>query len=156
MVTPNEKFCKRCASVRNASDFYVSIAKKDGLSFYCKSCTLKMNAATKKKPGYKPRVKLTPEEKARRINAAKRRWDASNKEKVLAYKRNWAAKNPRYVYRPDRRQERPDKQAERDIISDAYICSQILYMKASEVPKELIEAKRIQIKIRRLIRNGNQ
>lgn len=76
-------------------------------------------------------------------------WAKKNPEKRKQIANKWAALNPQTkAYKAIQNRKTVDR------ISDSYVAD-LLRMKVSDIPKELIEAKRIQIQIQRYLKNGN-
>lgn len=136
------KKCSKCGEIKAVELFYKRAASNDGLMPICKYCS----------------------------NFKSKRFKANNKDKVSAYNKKWAMNNPRSLEsRNGWRKIYPEKATEmniaaskkaRDAITDAYLCTMITSkskLKSCDIPKDLIELKRVQILITRELRkqNGN-
>jgi len=131
------KLCSKCKEVKQNSEFYVSKKAKCGLYSWCKTCTTKTSA----------RYYNSNLEKQRENQRAKY---AKNREKYIAYNRTWRAANPEKNNAMHRKADRKSIET----LSDKYI-AQKLHAPISDLPQELIEAKRLQLTIKRELQNGN-
>jgi hypothetical protein len=119
------KTCNTCKETKVASEFYKLKKSKDGLNAQCKAC-------------YNLRIK---------------KWRKKNPEKYTTYKKNWRAENPDKVNAMQRRSGKNDTAN----LTDGYVRKKIVQgfngLKNSDVPNELVELKRQEIKLERIIKN---
>lgn len=146
----NFKKCGRCKKVFPKTLEYFPIRKepqkkKDGtiviyhlLKFQCIECSLKTHREIQK------RIYYDDLEKSREI-VRRKYW--KNPEKRRAATQAWRERNPNKIKEHDKLRI--------DSISDSYICNH-LGIPVSETPAELIEAKRLMIKIHREIKLNHE
>lgn len=125
------KKCAKCGEVKPISEFalYQNRKKEKRVRGDCKSC---FNAATIK------RIAEDPEQNARK-KARDTAWRKRNPCKVKKYKERQEG-NLRIFYAK-----------QRDELTDRYVINRLGLRVNSDIPSELIEAKRLQIKIERLL-----
>lgn len=162
------KTCTKCGGTKPLAEYPMSKRTIDRHLWACTSCTLsysrqwKLNNPEKKvlwydnylvKNGKTRRVLKTEEEKRIRDNATIAKWRKEDRKKhpekykTTQRKREWQRKNREY--NPDQYKAYSVK-ARRDLV-DSYILRQLFGTVNMEVPKALIEAKRLQILIRRSV-----
>jgi hypothetical protein len=143
------------------------IAKKDRDRY--KNMTLEQKARKKetdRKYRLANREKKKIQEKAWRdanidhVLARDKAYRERNKEKINTRMRNWSAENKEY--KNQKRKEYEDEQSKK--LTDYHIVHKVLNSKkygfqhrrkVDEIPKELIEAKRLQLLIKRGLKNAN-
>lgn len=76
------KFCNKCKKEKPTSNFSKNKVRKDGLSYYCKSCMCKYHRKYMSNPEYR-----------NRRNRYISKYRKNNKEKVNEYRRNYCKKN---------------------------------------------------------------
>ena len=141
------KACSKCKAVKAAEEFYKNKNTKDGLSHWCSGC-LKTNTSNYQK---------------------------TNREKVRAYQKAWAQKNPekiaKYVKSPEYNREKTRCYARTEKgkayrrenskkatvrLSDAYVRG-LLKQRGIVAPTlDLIQLKREHVLLRRLSAQLNQ
>lgn len=85
-LTATVKYCPKCQTNKEYSEFYKNKRTKDGLRCYCKVCENQANK--KREPEYKEtRKKYRETENYKEI---KRNYYKNNKEKVLNSNKSWA------------------------------------------------------------------
>lgn len=138
------KPCKDCGGTKAFADFYRDRQRKDGLSFYCKPCTMlrhKVRHAKNPEPARaralqwridNPERKRAADAKYRGDNPERcaevgARWRRENKDRAKEYFRNWfiANRERHYEYSRRWREQNPDtvrevkrrwKQANKDVV----------------------------------------
>lgn len=165
--------CCICKTQKNIEDFGKDRNKKDGLTSQCRKCRNENQKKSNKK--YR---RNNPE----KVREACRKWRESNPEKAKKATTNWRERNPdnvqkwsrtSYSKNPEKSKEattnwrnknrrrfnennRKNLKAQRDRMNDTYI-KRTLYqgtsLKSADIPEALIEAKREQIKLKRLIKD---
>lgn len=118
------KKCSRCKEMKAASEYYRNKRAKDGLNGHCKAChALKVKEYRQRHPD--------------RRKAHKKKWRAENPEKVNAMQRR-AGKN------------------DAANLTDGYVRKKIVQgvegLAAGDIPDILVQLKRNEIKIDRLIK----
>lgn len=131
------KCCRKCGNVKSNSEFYAAPKLKCGLHSWCKPCCT-------------GRVRQSQRDNPDRERARARAYYLGHKKEKLLRAKEWRLANPERFRELKRRGN--DKASE--TISDHYIANQ-LNARISEIPPELIEAKRLQLKIKRELQNGN-
>lgn len=131
------KSCRMCEEIKPVCDFYKVKNVKSGLHSWCKKCCCSQ---------VREKQKADPE-KQKKQNV---RYYRDHKDRIKAKSRMWSASNHNLVISTRRR----FRSKEIEELSDSYI-SNLLNLKKSDVPHELLEAKRLQIKIKRALKNGN-
>jgi hypothetical protein len=118
------KKCRTCEEEKPATEFYKLTKSKDGLNGQCKGC----------------------------YNARIRKWRKDNPEKRAAFKKKWRAENPDKVNAMQRRADKNNA----DRLTDGYVRNKIVQgiegLDHSDVPDIMVELKRNEIKIERLIK----
>jgi hypothetical protein len=79
-------------------------------------------------------------------------WTKNNYERANAARKEWRARNPEKV----KAQRKAKGDRDSSSLSDVYVAWNLLGIPLSEAPSALIEAKRLHLQIKRLIKNGNQ
>lgn len=145
----------------------IKVCKK-GLHEYqgkkCRACDAARMAAKRARDPEKYRAIDAARYSANRqkILAQNATWRAKNPERVAALKKGWDAANP--VKARERRSrwelKNPDKVRDkatrgnlkiRTILSDGYV-AQTIGLRLSQIPQELIELKRVQLRITRKLK----
>lgn len=137
-MTCEIKTCSKCGKVKPAADFYTGLI--------CRACVKKRAIEWKK---------ANPE----KVRESAARWASS--EKGRAINRAGAAKfykeNPyahsKYAARPEVYRAKNKLAAER--LTDCYVAN-LMEMSVRDAPKELLQAKREQMQITRLLRELNK
>lgn len=120
------KRCTKCGKRKKRDAFQKDSSKSTGLRFECKTC-----ASTRNRGRY-----ATDSRYRRRKTAIAKKWANANPERRKSYTRNCM-----------RRQCQS--------LSDAYIRAKIAHrsgIPCAAIPKELVEAKREQLKLHRLLK----
>lgn len=124
MCEVTQKTCSRCKEEKTLDLFYKNKSRKDGVSTYCKFC---MNEAKKKTPSY---------ERSKKNFTSLRTWAKENKGKVLESKKRYYKKIS----------EKTDEQYIKSILCNGTA------LKYNEIPQSIIECKRIEMQIKRQIK----
>jgi hypothetical protein len=178
--TPKTKVCTKCGKRKALEKFYKS---RSNPSARCKECTKQIvnsyrlanleTISQRKKESYRKNPTAYIErsraaywndpDKARQ---AAKEWRRKNPEKAAQLakrsKQSVAGKNRTAKYRAKHRQRLLEREAKRqrlyaEKLDDKYVASQICLrsnLKLKDVPPELIEAKRIQLQIKRYLREN--
>lgn len=89
------KYCKKCDSTKDLSEFGKDKNRDDGLQFYCKECckatTKRYREANKEK--YYASAKRWAKENPDKVKAYRQRDFEANKERILAKRREYYLKN---------------------------------------------------------------
>ena len=168
------KVCSKCKVEKEFEFFTKDKSRKNGVGSICKICNKEKSKAwcednpekvrAYKKAWYEANPeKLRAAEKAYReanpekVRAAEKAYREANPEKVRACKKAYREANPEKARAAVKayREANPEKvraaeKAYRDRYPDAYVA------KAFQCPQELIELKRINLLIKREIRNQQQ
>lgn len=181
MGTPTTKVCTKCKEEKALSEFHTLKRGKYGLNPACKKCKSEYSRLRNATPESQARNRQYRKDNAevrrernrewaRRNYASIQDWRARNPEKVREYARNWNKKNPEVCKRNSAKwkADNPEKQAgvvlrskprknlrtraNRANLTDGYIAD-LLGLSVNDAPPELIEAKRIHLKIHRLLRS---
>lgn len=168
---PKKRQCKECLDVKNISDFYKRKNGIYGINRRCKECL----SIYKKKYRVKNRNNLIEKEK---------QWRDSNPEKLRRYEKKWKQLNPEKLkikqqkFRKKYRQKLRIKSANRrnknlskhrkmsreyhvkiaKNLNDVYIKRLITKrssLKPDDITEDLIKTKRLIIKLKRELKNGN-
>lgn len=144
------KICTKCGKELPATEEYFHVHKdcKYGLNSRCKNCHNKCSIEWAKK-------------NSDRVNKSARIRRSQNPNKNKEYLRSWRDKNPGKAvgYVRKWKDKNPDKERERDkkcrmLISDRYVKGALVKdfkISRKNIPPELIELKREQIKLHRKI-----
>lgn len=138
MVGDVYKFCSKCKETKSISEFHIVLSKKDGHRSHCKICT----------------------------NKAKTEWGRKNKDKKSEHDYRTRQRDPKKTKDKDMRgrlrykEKHPDYEKLKskkmiEELSDVYILKVICRnynLKRKNIPKEYIESKRMQIKVKRLLK----
>lgn len=157
--TPKTKVCSKCGIDKDHSLFSSYIVKGvRGLRGECKDCS-RVYFRDKARERYKNNPercrKLSREYAERNPEKTKERyksWASTDKAKELKRDRD-----RRYYHsNPEKARERRRSlsRKDREILGDSYIAFR-LGGSITEIPKELIEAKRVQLQLMRYLKNGN-
>ena len=166
------KNCTKCGEWKVLTDYHRNKRTADGRVYACKACkrladqmrweasdTAKRRAVIEAAAAWKQRNREAVREAGRRaywndveksrnrgrekhhahrgeLNAAKRKYRQTNREATRLYGRLRAR---RII----------------DALDDVYIANALFNLPVSALPPELIEAKRIQLQIKRYLKNGN-
>jgi hypothetical protein len=139
------KTCSKCNMAKNIDFFHFKKGTKDGRRYTCKECTKidKHESYLRNKETSAKYRKYYREENRIKCNLNQQSWRSDNKEKTNTY-------NERYKIKI---RERAKKYI--DSAAASYIKHLICYktkLRVYDIPKELIELKRVQILITREIR----
>ena len=83
----DEKYCKKCDSIKKNTEFYKDKRTKNGLRCYCKLCENKMNSDNEFK--YRLTRKKYRENNREKIIINKRKYYKENKEKINEQNKNY-------------------------------------------------------------------
>ncbi len=125
------KRCAKCGEWKGFDAFYTDRRARDGKQSHCGACKAKASAEYKKK---------NPEVAKRHANA----WNAANPEKRRAIARKFAQKC-----------NKARKASERHFLADSYV-RRVMKVRANEASQELINLKREQLSLHRLLRDLKQ
>jgi hypothetical protein len=162
-----EKSCCRCKQILPLASFHKNRCTKDGFTPTCKSCVRKHKASYYARNSEKVKTDAAkwnaanPERKkqldreyyrshAKDLVEKTARWRRANPEKARSLSTKWRVENP------EKRKliiaNYNEKNAIKMLNQDSYIASKI-GLRLSQIPKELLELKRVQLQIHRLIKN---
>lgn len=135
----NIKACSKCKQPKAFVLFYASKGSKDGIYSHCKECHKKMckECHEKTKEQKYAKAKEYRKKNPEKIRELSKKWDQCNKEKRKLLSKNSAIRK-------------------RAKLTDSYIVNSLMGGAKENIPKELIEAKRIQLTIHRMLKNGDQ
>lgn len=160
------KTCTKCGVWKGFGEFNRRATSADGLQYKCRDCQAEYRAAWYATNRESEIAKVRAWQACHRDlvtayakasygrrrgahQAANREWKRNNPERHKELQRNWAARNP------DCRRRAAAKAAA--TLSDGYIRSVIAAhgsgLKKSEIPTELVEFKREQLRLHRLLRD---
>jgi hypothetical protein len=125
-IPEGHKKCTKCLEVKAFSEFHKAKQYKDGLVYNCKDCA-------------KQRVSI---------------WQKNNPEKCYKKYINYVNKTPKYR-ETKKKKIQEYKKKERENLDDRYIKETLMQnnnLKASDIPQEMIEVKRMQLMIRRQLK----
>jgi len=138
------KVCSKCKVEKELEEFYKDKTRRDGLHNMCKECRDLLNA--------KWRAENPEKVRAYRVKGFAK-WRAENPEKVKVSRAKWRAENPEKMregkvkYRAENQEKIKVSGAKwRSDLPDSYVIQQL---KNPNPPQELIELKRIQLRIHR-------
>lgn len=134
------KYCNRCKNEQPKQNFVKSSTSKDGLYYYCKKCSKEVKTQHRKKP-----ETMEKEKQYRQINSLKRN----------EYQKRYHLEKPE-VNKKAKKNQKPKRKNERDNADEKYIRELIAKrsnIKFSEIPKNLIAVKQLQVLIHRHIRS---
>lgn len=149
-----KKICKICKVEKDYEEFYTRKDTKDGHYSLCKKCEIKRKLKYLKE---NPKKQALISKKWRKENPEKaalaiKKWRKENPEKVKAINnlssKKWNEKHPEAV-RLFTRKYRND-------LRDGYVKTLIQnesLLDRRQIPSELIEIKKMQIKVKRLIKS---
>jgi hypothetical protein len=148
-MSEQAKTCSKCGELKLLAFFNKQKQGKYGVNSICKKCQAAWASAYRK-------------ENPEKFRENEKRYRKENKEKIRSYKKIYHKENSekcRDLYKRWR-DKNPDKSAAkskmcRDKLHDFYVIDKIKRgtgLTASEIPQELIELKRIQLKITRELR----
>lgn len=128
-MTTQTKTCTKCGETKGLGEFYRDLAKTNGLSSRCRQCCKKQSVS----------------------------WQRANPQRAREIGREadkkWARRHPEKVRDKSRR-----RQHRRDIspISDRYVTRLLFGTTTVQAPPTLINLKREQIRLHRLVRQLEQ
>lgn len=132
------KECSKCKEVKTLDNFYKHKLTINGLCYACKPCMIESNKIWRKNNAERRR-------EIARIGYYRRR------DKYIKYSKIYRKNNLKAC----RKKSAEYGQSNRDNLSDTYI-KQILCKKNSlahvDIPKELVEAKKLEMQIRRTLK----
>ena len=134
------KVCSKCKVEKEFEFFTKDKSRKNGVRSICKICNKEKSKAWYEDNSEK--VRARHEANPEKVRAAVKAYREANPEKVRAAVKAYKEANPEKV--------RAAGKAYRDRYPDAYVA------KAFQCPQELIELKRINLLIKREIRNQQQ
>ena len=141
MKTIEEKKCTKCGVVfpLTTEYFYRDSYAKIGFSAHCRSCMAIY-------------IKEYNNKNKEKIKEQRKEYYSKNREKLIEYTKEYASKNreKRKEYR-SKNKEKINEYARKLVynLHDCYIAGGLLKMRVKDVPKEVLELKRIIIKLRR-------
>ncbi len=151
------KTCTKCKVSKVREEFNAKRASKDGLYPWCKQCVSqdrkdnreRENACWARWAKSNPdRIKAHVEKNKEKRALSSKKWKRENKAKVNDNSKKWRANN--------KEKRKGIEKKSRENMSDSLIISMIVkYTKIAreDVPPELIDLKRVQLKITRELRN---
>ena len=167
-MTDTTKKCSKCGEVKLLGEFHKNKTMKCGYSCYCKKCAYEVKKEWRKKNYWheyevnKLWRKANPEKcKATRekyvlnnlekVRAGKRKWNLNNSEKMKECRKSWVTRHPKRVSEIRRKA----KKIAILKITDCYVKHGWFrrdLTKEIQIPKSLIDLKREQLKLTRLIK----
>lgn len=170
------KKCTSCGEGRDLEGFSPRDAKKDGLCSICKGCLNERakqyyrdnlekvrergkvySALTRKKDGYKEKYNKYVSEWRQKNLESQREWHRlyarEHSAEVRKRQRERARSDPLYAERLREYQRRWANKAAKEL-KDGYVARGLLGLRPSQVPHKLLEAKRLQVKIKRFVKES--
>lgn len=155
------KICTKCKSQKEKEKFRIKKESTDGLRPWCRECESQHRKDNREKENKRYAEWAKTNSEHVRIKGVEYR--KNNKEKLIKYDRKWrhenkdAVNNSRKKWINNNREKKKviDKKAS-EVMSDFYISNMIVKytkMDRKDVTKELIELKRLQLKITRELRS---
>ncbi len=151
------KKCSKCGEVKPLSEFNKSKSRKDRHADWCKEC---LNIYSKAYRKANPEKILAYNKAYRKANPEKilaysKAYYKVNKEKLNDYSKEWAVNNP------EKRKVSVNKNAlkNKKELSDNYVKRLFIQrtsLTASDIPPELIEIKRQQLILKRLLKQQKE
>lgn len=164
------KVCRKCGLEKPGGDFYKHPTNKDRLMSNCKTCHGISSAQWKRENPERAKLinKKSNHKNIKRVLSASKEWKKRNPEKVKRYSKirylrhkekilqqckQWNINNPEKV--KEIRQKYAKKS--RELLLDSYLKRLIIQdtiLKKSDIPMELIDFKRTQVQLKRLIKEN--
>ena len=154
------KTCTKCKIQKEKEKFRIKKESKDGLRPWCRECESQYRKDNREKENKRyaewakknheqviTKSKEYRENNKDKINELHKKWSKENKDRVYEYRKKWRDNNIE-------KQKAIDKKA-CETMSDFYISNMIVKytnLNRTDIPKEIIELKRIQLKITRELR----
>lgn len=135
MCEVTQKTCSRCKEKKDFSLFHKNKSQKDGFSHYCKLCR-KTHRGENYSDKNRERVK---------------KWYKKNRQTCIERHKIWRINNPEKA----RKNKRNDRKKSILELKNAYIKKLLCHnnsLKYGYIPQSLIECKRIEIQIKRQIK----
>lgn len=163
------KKCSKCGEVKPLHAYQRKQAAKDGLQYTCKECQREIRAEyyLNNKKNFAERSKKYREENKEKYVARSKKYYLENKDKLIAYQNKYKQENKKKV--ADRKGAYREKNLDKilmdgrniakeysDTLHDSHIktiISNVSNLKRKDIPQELIELKREQLKLHRAIKN---
>lgn len=167
------KVCSKCKVEKDLGEFYNCTVGKGGKRPYCKLCSIGMRGQWYADPTEQAKseaferytvarehvrlvdAKRMCEEKTEKRRATARKWNKENAEKRKVIAHNYYVKNPekkraaaRRWYADKKELAKVNGETDTRTLTDSYV---MRLLKLSVAPQELIELKRIQLRIHREI-----
>lgn len=145
------KICTKCQETKPLSDFAKDKSKKDGLGSNCKACKRRYREANKADRKIKDAAYYQANKA--RITKVKQAYRSKNRDKILAYAKKYYQENKEHILATKKKYKRA---MVRDL-TDEYIKSKIVESRSwlfgrAEITPELIELKRYEIIIQRILK----
>lgn len=138
------KTCTKCGECKSPDDFYRRAKSPDGLAYMCKPCVYACAAH--------PLVRARKNERRRgdEVTLAKQRaYKAANRPALNIARADWERRNPE----KSAAMRKTDSRRRVDRLTDWYVVlclKQNSGLERRDIPPPLIEAKRLQLQIKRL------
>jgi hypothetical protein len=149
------KTCNKCFEIKPLIFYHKNKSMKDGHHGMCKECRSKHdNWASRNKAHCSLRAKKYYENNKITCSEGAKNWYMNNKDRRMQLNKIWVSDNLEKVRINMKKQNKKS----RDTLDDNFIKSQIVQrtkIKRKDIPKDLIELKRVQLLINREIRNKN-
>jgi hypothetical protein len=144
--------------------------KRNNLKSYAQRNRARVNeraAIQRAKPQFKEWYKSYLEKTKDKRRACEKEYVANNREKLRAYKAEWQKANPekcveyymRHLSKPGVRERGKSRsQSYRNELTDGYVRTVLSFrtpLDPEAIPQAMVEAKRVQIQIRRKIKDGS-
>lgn len=165
------KICTKCKLELPVTAFHKDKRAKDGLSFWCKECTKKymkehyknnsekiLASCAKWRENNPEKLAEYYKKNSKRMYAVQVEYRKNNPEKTRAKGVNYRKNNLEKVRATEARNRKKNIEKNRarstasiKDLSNAYVAKKLGF-KVSEIPPELIEAKRLNLKIKRKLK----
>lgn len=143
------KTCCKCKAEKPIADFHKNRTAKDGLQSACISCRRAICAEYVDKNREK-------------VNSWARKYATKNHSKVLKSKRDWAEKNKGHIKEYGKRYIQKNlkkcnarNRLEAEVLTDNYVYRllvPIVGLERSQIPAQMVEAKRLHLQITRKLK----
>ena len=143
------KKCSKCKEEKSLDCFDLSKNGGYGVQSYCKDCMriFKKKYYSKNKEKINKHSREYHLKNKEKINKYDREYYSKNKEKIAERQREYKLKNREKVRKKSREQRKQ--------LADVYVANLITQrtdLTIADIPSDLIEAKRLEIKIKRIIK----
>ena len=159
-LKPETKICSKCGEEKLLKEFNLQISGKYGRYSWCKICASDLNKKYRKQNRDKilEYGKEYHKQNQDKRNLESKEYYKQNRDKILKYRKEYREQNQdkrKEYYKQNQDKRKEYYKQNRDKLEDNYIknsLSNISGIKFKDISPELIEAKREQIKLYRLIK----